>query len=418
LQSRPLDKYLYIITGHSFGDERKHSLSNKPMNVVGLFAGIGGFELGLQMSGHKAVLFCEIKPEASAVLRTHFPDTPVVSDITTLRSLPKDVELVCAGFPCQDLSQAGLTNGLAGKNSGLVHDVFRLLQRKRVPWLVLENVPFMLQLNGGRAMRDIIEKLEQLGYRWAYRVVDTFSFGLPQRRERVYLVASVEGHPEDILLADDQPLDRPTTDLKRFAHGFYWTEGTSGLGWAVDAVPTLKNGSTIGIPSPPAILKPSGQIIKPDLRDAERMQGFDEDWTRPAESVGHKNSRWSLVGSAVSVPASRWLGMRLQQPGSFDIARCQDFPEAGKLPRAACGDKNGRYAVEISTDPIGKHPPHLEQFLRHEGMPLSAKATLGFYRRAQAARLRFADGFLDAVKRHLDLVSSEGQLDLALDKAA
>jgi DNA (cytosine-5)-methyltransferase 1 len=75
------------------------------------------------------------------------------------------------------------------------------------------------------------------------------------------------------------------------------------LGWAPDAVPTLKNGSTIGIPSQPAILFPNGAIVKPDIRDGERLQGFIADWTKPAEDVAKASKRWGLVGSAVSVPA-------------------------------------------------------------------------------------------------------------------
>lgn len=383
------------------------------MRVAGLFAGIGGFELGFCETGHETRLLCEIKPDAAAVLAARFPDTPIVSDIVRLTSIPKDIELVAAGFPCQDLSQAGRTNGVFGENSGLVHEVFRLLERRRVPWVVLENVPFMLQLQGGLAMRHIMYELERLNYRWAYRVVDTFSFGLPQRRERVFLVASRTGHPEDVLLADDQPMQRPQTALRELAHGFYWTEGTAGLGWAVDAVPTLKNGSTIGIPSPPAILMPSGQIIKPDIRDAERIQGFPADWTSPAETVARACHRWSLVGSAVSVPVSRWLGMRLNNPGEFDPARCGPFMENGKLPKAACGDRSGRCSVTIGKDPVGVRPPHLTTFLNYGGLPLSEKATGGFYRRARAAqdaaKLRFADGFLDAVKSHLEFVSNGGR---------
>jgi DNA (cytosine-5)-methyltransferase 1 len=384
------------------------------MKVAGLFAGIGGLELGLHDSRHSTELFCEIKPEAAAVLRARFDGVPVAPDITRLKSLPADIDVVTAGFPCQDLSQAGRTTGLEGENSGLVYEVVRLLKRRRVPWVVLENVPFMLQLNGGYAMREILQMFEDLGYRWAYRVVDSFSFGLPQRRERVFLVATNEGLPEEILLADDAPMRRPETDLERLAHGFYWTEGTSGLGWAVDAVPTLKNGSTIGIPSPPAILLPDGQIVKPDIRDAERMQGFDADWTLAATEVARNSSRWSLVGSAVSVPVSRWLGNRLVFPRPFDVERCRDFPTAGKLPRAALGDRSGRYAVEISTDPLGIRSEHLTAFLRFPGQPLSARATEGFYARAKRANLRFAEGFLDAVARHLSaMVGSQASLELA-----
>jgi DNA (cytosine-5)-methyltransferase 1 len=387
------------------------------MNVVGLFAGIGGFEVGLRETGHEAVLFCELKPEASAVLNVAFPGVPVTPDIRQLRSLPAHVDLLCAGFPCQDLSQAGMTSGLKGRNSGLVYEIFRLLKRRRVPWVCLENVPFMLQLNGGRAMRDIIDRLDSLGYRWAYRVIDTFSFGLPQRRERVYLLASCDGHPEDVLLADDMPLARPQTDLRHLAHGFYWTEGKGGLGWAVDAVPTLKNGSTIGIPSPPAILMPNGELVKPDIRDAERLQGFEAGWTEAARTITRDSMRWSLVGSAVSVPVSRWLGTRLNTPGVFDPERCDEFPSVGKLPRAACGDRSGRCAVRISTDPVGDRPAHLHEFLRYPCTDLSARATEGFYKRAKSAKLRFAEGFLDAVKRHLDTVSAQHVLPLNVQQA-
>lgn len=381
------------------------------MRVAGLFAGVGGFEVGFARSAHEMALLCEVKPEAIAVLRARIPGADIHPNIVDLSALPANIELVCAGFPCQDLSQAGRTNGLAGENSGLIHHVFRLLDKKpRVPWLVLENVPFMLQLGGGGAMRSIVQRLEELGYRWAYRVVDTFAFGLPQRRERVFLVASIDGSPEDVILSDDRPLERPDTDLASLAHGFYWTEGKGGLGWAVDSVPTLKNGSTIGIPSPPAILMPSGEIVKPDIRDAERLQGFPADWTKPAESVARASFRWSLVGSAVSVPVSEWIGRRLSEPGEFDGSRCRDFPSSGKLPRAAFGGVEGRCGVEISTDPLGLRPMHLHSFMQYQGTPLSPRATKGFHNRAMSAKLNFARGFLPAVERHLEAVSRQSQL--------
>ena len=148
------------------------------MKIAGLFAGIGGFELGMQRSGHHAVLLCDVLPTARAVLRERFPDCDYRDDILKLRSLPADVDLLCAGFPCQDLSQAGRTAGLDGDRSSLIGEVFRLLSRRRVPTVVVENVPFMLQLNGGNAMRAIIDEFERRRYRWAYRVVDSYSFGL------------------------------------------------------------------------------------------------------------------------------------------------------------------------------------------------------------------------------------------------
>ena len=375
------------------------------MKVVGLFAGIGGFETGLAAAGHSSTLLCEILPASRAVLESRFLGVDVHDDIRTLVDLPADTEILCAGFPCQDLSQAGRTRGLAGANSGLVREVFRLVERRSIPWIVLENVPFMLQLGGGAAIRSIVDEFERLGYRWAWRVVDTYSFGLPQRRERVLLVASNTGDPANVLLADDRPIERRTADLRRRAHGFYWTEGRGGLGWAVDCVPTLKNGSSVGIPSPPAVLLPSGEIVKPDIRDAERLQGFSGDWTFPAETVARPSLRWGLVGSAVSTPVARWLGDRLAEPGRYDTGRDEPFPAGRKLPRAARFDGHVRTSVRISADPLGLEPPPLTTFLQWPGTLLSEKATAGFLGRARTAKLRFHPGFLDAVERHLDRMS-------------
>jgi DNA (cytosine-5)-methyltransferase 1 len=377
------------------------------MQIVGLFAGVGGLEVGFGKAGHKTVLASEILPAAKAVLRHRLPDTDLVDDVRLIKALPDGTDAIVGGFPCQDLSQAGLTAGLDGERSGLVEEVFRLAAKSLPRWIVLENVPFMLQLRQGNAMRRIVQAIEDLGYRWAWRVVDTNGFGLPQRRERVFLVASREGDPADVLLAEDNRWERPKTAIGRIAHGFYWTEGRGGLGWAVDAVPTLKNGSAIGIPSPPAILMPDGRVIKPDIRDAERLQGFPENWTLPAEDVGRASTRWGLVGSAVSVPVAAWLGGRFQGDGRYERQRDRPFPSSGRLPKAARYDGRVRHAVEISVDPVGMPPPPLASFLRHDGVMLSERATAGFRNRTKVARLRFAEGFLEAIDRHLELVSGQ-----------
>lgn len=378
------------------------------MNIAGLFAGIGGFELGMQQAGHHAELFCDVLPTARAVLADRFPSVPFHHDITTLRSLPASVDLLCAGFPCQDLSQAGRTAGLEGERSGLIGEVFRLLSRRRVPTVVVENVPFMLQLNGGNAMRAITEEFERRGYRWAYRVADSYAFGLAQRRERVFLVASRELDPSAVLFADDAPIERVKSRLGVLPHGFYWTEGLGGLGWAVDAVPTLKNGSTIGIASPPAVLLPDGRIVKLSIEDGECLQGFDAGWTRAAETVARPSARWGLVGSAVSVPVARWVGQRLVIPGKHDVSRDVPYPETGKLPRAARFDGKQRHGVRISTDPLGVRPAPLKSFMRDFSgqQMLSVKATAGFLSRTRRAKLRFEPGFIAAVERHLQIMEA------------
>lgn len=371
------------------------------MNVVGLFAGIGGLEVGFARAGHRTSLLCEVDERAVAVLRARLPDVPGHADVRELPDLPADTDVVTAGFPCQDLSQAGRTRGIDGLRSSLVGEVFRLLGRSRVPHVVLENVPFMLHLERGRALGHVLGALEDLGYRWAYRVVDTRAFGLPQRRERVYIVGSRTLDPADVLLSDEASFEVPSTDLGRIAHGFYWTEGTRGLGWAPDGVPTLKNGSTVGIPSPPAILLPDGRIVQPDIRDAERLQGFDTDWTRPAESVARPSSRWSLVGNAVSVPVAEWIGRRIADPGRFDRTRDRSRGADEGWGRAGRSVGTERRRVSISVAPVSVPVPALHEFLAHPGRPLSVRATRGFLTRARASSLRFAGGFLDAVEAHL-----------------
>jgi DNA (cytosine-5)-methyltransferase 1 len=380
------------------------------MQIAALFAGIGGLEHGLGEAGHRTVMTCEIWEPAIRVLASRFPNIPNVKDVTELKSLPASVEVVTAGFPCQDLSQAGLTAGIGGRRSGLVDNVFRLLDRQRVPVVVLENVSFMLSLDKGAAMDRLTHAFEARGYRWAYRTVNSLGF-LPQRRERVFFVASAgDVDPADVLMVDDvAPRLRPT-ELHTHAHGFYWTEGTRGLGWAANAIPTLKNGSTVGIPSPPAILMPNGEIIKPDIRDAERLQGFPVDWTVDAP----ERLRWSLVGNAVTTSVAAWLGHRLAHPGRYDTARDLDWAApVGPFPKAARFDGSTRKIVDIGQFPTWAKREPLHRFLKFGGAPLSKRATAGFLSRAEASSLRFVPGFLDAVRAHLRTMHSRETLPYA-----
>ena len=121
------------------------------------------------------------------------------------------------------------------------------------------------------------------------------------------LLASRTEDPRLPMLGADIPGTEPRFSGDQLC-GFYWTEGSRGLGWAIDALPTLKGGSTLGIPSPPAIWDPKdGSITTPDIRDAERLQGFEADWTEPAAEVPgvRRSHRWKLVGNAVSVPVAQ-----------------------------------------------------------------------------------------------------------------
>jgi DNA (cytosine-5)-methyltransferase 1 len=378
--------------------------------VAGLFAGIGGIEAGMARAGGHAELLCECWEPARAVLAERFPGIPVVRDVRDLQALP-EVDVVTAGFPCTDLSQAGRTEGIQGKASGLVAEVFRLLEGSKAPMLVLENVRNMLVLDGGGAMRYLVDELEQLGYRWAYRLVDSRFTGVPQRRQRVILVACRDIDPRAVLFADDA--GEPTDSRYRSdCYGFYWTEGLRGLGWARDAVPTLKGGSTIGIPSPPAIWAPGNQLgrrlVLPTIEEAEQLQGFPAGWTDPAGGAGNRRGpRWKLVGNAVTVGVSAWIGRRIVNPGEPFLEGAA-MQAGDKWPRAAFGASGKVWAVDVSMWPTHEPYVHLGEAVDLPlAPPLSARGAGGFLSRAGRGSLRFEDAFLEDVADHVRVMNKE-----------
>lgn len=377
------------------------------LTVAGLFAGIGGIELGLQEAGHRTVLLSEIDSGAQRVLSKHLLNVPIVGDVRELISLPP-CDLVAAGFPCQDLSQAGRTAGISGAKSGVVQEVFRLISRDPPRWLLLENVPFMLQLDRGAAMRHLTTSLEALGFDWAYRIVDSRSFGIPQRRQRVIMLASPTEDPRAVLFAGSE--DEPRfAAVEGAACGFYWTEGVRGLGWAVDAVPTLKGGSTIGIPSPPAILMPDGFVGLPTLSDAERLQGFPAGWTEPAGGVTRRSegTRWKLVGNAVNTRVAHWIGRRLNDPVTYDDSEDRTLVEGESWPRAAAGIRGRIKVAPLSVWPERCDYSHLADFLVDRPVPLSLRAAEGFLTRTRRSTLNFPPHLLQSLEAHVRAIRGE-----------
>lgn len=372
------------------------------LRIAGLFAGIGGFEVGFARAGHKTTLLCEKDELAQLVLAERFPDTRLVGDVAELEALPDDIDVVCGGFPCQNLSMAGDKKGISGTKSSIVSHLFRLLQGRRVPWVVIENVYFMLHLDKGRAVADVLDQLEALGYRWAYRVVDSRSFGLAQRRRRVFIVATTVGDPRDVLLADERSdKSLPEVGLEQPV-GFFWTEGRSGNGLTGNAIPPLKAGSGLGIPSSPAVLLPSGRVTIVPIQAAEALQGFEPGWTSALEKAANGRYRWRLVGNAVSVPVAEWLGRKIAAPGIYDASQDCPLLAGAKWPNAAWNLGLGRHVSKATDFPVDAHLGRLSDFDTGDWPDLSVRALKGFIKRARESSLRYPDRFLDVLQAALD----------------
>ncbi len=160
------------------------------LRVLDLFSGIGGFSLGLERTGgFETVAFCEIEEFPRKVLAKHWPEVPIYEDVATANFRQVGpVDLVAAGFPCQDISLAGKGAGLAGERSGLFWCVLRAVRMVGRPRIVLENVAALL----GRGMGSVLGALAQIGYDAEWHCIPASAVGAPHERDRVWIVADAK----------------------------------------------------------------------------------------------------------------------------------------------------------------------------------------------------------------------------------
>lgn len=160
------------------------------MRFLSVCSGIEAASVAWQPLGWSAVAFSEIEPFPCAVLKHHYPDIPNWGDMTQYQEWPDaPINLLCGGTPCQSFSVAGLRKGLADPRGNLMLTFGAIAAKYRPQWLVWENVPGVLSSNKGRDFGAFLGMLGQLGYGFAYRVLDAQYFGVAQRRRRVFVVA-------------------------------------------------------------------------------------------------------------------------------------------------------------------------------------------------------------------------------------
>jgi DNA (cytosine-5)-methyltransferase 1 len=160
------------------------------VNVLDLFSGIGGFSLGLERAGMRTVAFCEIEPYCRAVLKKHWPNVPCYDDVRTLTAerLHADgisVDIICGGFPCQDISAAGPREGIDGARSGLWAEYARLIRELRPRFVIVENVDDLIHRGLGRVLGDLAE----IGYDAEWHCIPAAAVGADHWRDRIWIVS-------------------------------------------------------------------------------------------------------------------------------------------------------------------------------------------------------------------------------------
>ncbi len=303
--------------------------TTKEFRINSFFAGIGGFDLGFERQGFKTSFMCEINPFCQDILKEHWPNIPLHSDITTLDSskIPY-ADVWCGGFPCQDISLARASSerlGLKGTRSGLFFQFAELVEAKMPEVVIMENVEGLLSSNKGNDLGTILKRMTELGYAVAWRLLNSRYFGVPQSRSRIYiccwkdnLAKAVSTLFEDILVPKPtnprlgfiNPIENGTKfpQVPEVAYCLAATSGRhTGTDWSRTYV-VCQNG-----------------VRRLTPLEYERLQGFPDFWTISPNYMSDSDDtdtlRYTAVGNAVSVPVIEWLANRIKSLLRQDVKR-------------------------------------------------------------------------------------------------
>jgi len=263
-----------------------------------MFSGIGGFELGIEQAAKglgittECVGYSEIDKHAIATYEEHF-NHDNYGDATTIKAdtLP-EFDLLVGGFPCQAFSIAGKRLGFDETRGTLFFDIARIIRAREPRYFILENVKGLVSHNNGQTLRTILRTLDELGYDVQYKVLNSKDYGVPQNRERIYLVGNLGGTPRPEVFS-------PT--------GSSNPHSTVGLTTETAVARTLTaGGNSGGNHSGMTILRtPQGDRRLTPV-EWERLQGFPDRWT-----IGSDTQRYKQCGNAVTVNVVRDVATRL-----------------------------------------------------------------------------------------------------------
>lgn len=221
------------------------------LRYLSVCSGIEAATVAWHPLGWQPVAFSEIEKFPSQVLAHHYPDVPNLGDMTKFEEWTNvsDVDVLVGGTPCQSFSVAGLRKGLHDPRGGLMLTFIEIAQRYRPRWIVWENVPGVLSSNGGRDFGSFLAALGELGYGWAYRVLDAQWFGVAQRRRRVFVVGCLgDQRSAAKVLFESESVCRNTPPSREKKQDIASTITSSlGSGGANDMTPMVAKCITTGI---------------------------------------------------------------------------------------------------------------------------------------------------------------------------
>ena len=334
----------------------------KKLRVLDLFSGIGGFSLGLERTGgFETVAFCEIEDYPRRVLAKHWPKVPIYDDVRTLTAvaLRRDgiaVDVICGGFPCQDISFAGAGAGLAGERSGLWREYARLIGELRPRFVIVENVSALL----GRGLGAVLGDMAALGYDAEWHCIPASAVGAPHRRDRIWIVAYPGGEQHE---GDCAAIGRALAAQLHAADATSGGPRCDGEGCEQEpasGTADLADAEMVCIGTGLRKARTKFNRTKPchcgrhvgDTKHSGR-EGWDTEWSRAGSAV--PSSWWAIepdVGRMVA-RLSSWLdGGRLENADACEgitaeILRMLQQPDGAKALRWEVGGFVGVQAAQI-----------------------------------------------------------------------
>lgn len=298
------------------------------MKYLSIFSGIGGFDIALNNNGHQCIGYSEIEKNALAIYKYHFPKEVNYGDATEIkpRELP-DFDILVGGFPCQAFSIAGKRRGFDDTRGTLFFDIARIIKHKRPRYLFLENVKGLVNHQKGKTFTKILQTLWELGYSYQWGVVNSRYFGVPQNRERVFIVGNLRtaSRPEIFPYTQSTAKISCVEETKKVivsphiispcittenAH-IYGCNVTVGQTFAISKCENIKINNKI----------PLGKLRRLTPLECERLMGFPDNWTKTGilyddDEVGIKKSisdtkRYQVLGNAVVVDVVQKLSKQL-----------------------------------------------------------------------------------------------------------